>query len=254
MMEVSTPITGRWAVLADIHGNSWALAAVLADARAAGATRVVDLGDTYYGPLDPAGTAALLARLDLPLTSVRGNEDRALATPGEASHPSLAFTLLHLDAAEASRTAARPTTAEIEGVLLCHGTPFDDSVYLLEEVTPDGARSCDTSAVNAVLDTVPAPLVLCGHSHLARCVTLDGGRLVVNPGSVGLPAYRDDSPHPHRMEAGSPHARYALVEAGASGVRVALLAVPYDHEAAARAAVAHGREDWARALRTGRAG
>jgi hypothetical protein len=44
------------AVLADIHGNRWALEAVLADIRGRGIRAMVNLGDSLYGPLDPAGT------------------------------------------------------------------------------------------------------------------------------------------------------------------------------------------------------
>ena len=48
------------AVLSDIHGNLPALEAVAADARAAGAARFVNLGDSLSGPLWPAETADLL--------------------------------------------------------------------------------------------------------------------------------------------------------------------------------------------------
>ena len=48
---------GVIAVLADVHGNRWALEAVLADALGAGAGRFVDLGDCVMGPLDPRGSA-----------------------------------------------------------------------------------------------------------------------------------------------------------------------------------------------------
>ena len=64
------------AVLSDIHGNRWALAAVLDDIGRRGITRLLNLGDSLYGPLDPAGTAALLLGLDC--LSIRGNEDRIL--------------------------------------------------------------------------------------------------------------------------------------------------------------------------------
>ena len=56
------------------------------------------------------------------------------------------------------------------------------------------------------------------------------------------------------MEAGSPHTIYALVSQvgeGADGVVVEHIALPYDHEAAARAAERNQRPDWARWLRTG---
>ena len=80
-----------------------------------------------------------------------------------------------------------------------------------------------------------------------------GAVTIVNPGSVGLPAYTDDDPWPHAMEAGSPHARYAVLEHTRTGWRVDPVAVEYDWEAAARAAERNGRPDWAAWIRTGRA-
>ena len=84
-------------------------------------------------------------------------------------------------------------------------------------------------------------------------VSLAGGPLIVNPGSVGLPAYTDDLPCSHAMEAGSPHARYALLTKTVAGWHVELMQAPYDHERAARLALENGRPDWAQWLRTGRA-
>ena len=74
----------------------------------------------------------------------------------------------------------------------------------------------------------------------------------MNPGSVGLQAYTDDLPEPHVMEAGSPHARYAIVERRETGWRVEHLEIAYDAESAARAAERNHRPDWAWRLRTGR--
>jgi hypothetical protein len=50
------------AVLAHVHANRWALDAVVADARAAGAARFADLGDCVAGALDPRGTDRSAAR------------------------------------------------------------------------------------------------------------------------------------------------------------------------------------------------
>jgi hypothetical protein len=77
------------------------------------------------------------------------------------------------------------------------------------------------------------------------------GQLIVNPGSVGLPAYDDEIPHRHVIENGAPDARYAIVERMHGAWQAALLAVPYDHESMAQLAEQRGQPDWAHALRTG---
>jgi diadenosine tetraphosphatase ApaH/serine/threonine PP2A family protein phosphatase len=107
------------------------------------------------------------------------------------------------------------------------------------------------ASILALLGGVTEPVVLCGHTHIPRLVELPDGRIIVNPGSVGLPAYADESPVRHVMETYSPHASYAIVERGERGWGVSFHRVAYDHGQAARAAESHGREDWARALRTG---
>ena len=148
-----------------------------------------------------------------------------------------------------------PATRTIEDdVLLVHGTPASDVVYFLETVTPEGCRAARIDEVTALAGTTRATLILCGHTHLQRSMRLDDGRLIVNPGSVGLQAYDDTHPFPHRMEAGSPHARYATVAREEGGWHVDFHAVDYDRDAAAAAAVAHGRPEWATPLRSGYVG
>jgi hypothetical protein len=61
-------------------------------------------------------------------------------------------------------------------------------------------------------------------------------QLLVNPGSVGLPAYADETPEPHVVTSGSPLARYVLLEPYAHGWRVELIALAYDHQLAVRQA------------------
>ncbi|WP_338110773.1 hypothetical protein [Sphingomonas aerolata] len=83
-------------------------------------------------------------------------------------------------------------------------------------------------------------------------MTLDDGRMIMNPGSVGLPAYDDDRPHAHLVESGSPHSRYAVLSNEGDGWAVEFLSVDYDWEQAVRDAEANARTDWSRPLRTGR--
>jgi predicted phosphodiesterase len=241
------------AVVADVHGNRWALEAVLADVERRGVDRVVNLGDSLYGPLDPAGAALLLMQQDV--LSIRGNQDRVLVEPPAEllAHPTYRFVQAQLRDEHRRWLAAQATHAVVYDELrLCHGTPDADDVYLLEEVHPAGVQLRPPAALAELLSGVRERVLLCAHSHVPRAVW-SGERWVVNPGSVGLPAYTDDAPYPHAMEAGSPHARYALLRRKAGQWQVEHVAVAYDWTAAARCAAEHGRADWAAWLRAGRA-
>jgi predicted phosphodiesterase len=249
----------RIAFVSDIHGNLPALDAVIAQIAAARVDCVVNLGDIVSGPLWPRETAARLMALDW--LTMAGNHERQLLTmPRKRQGASDAFAAAALGERERAWLAALPTVLHpADDVYCCHGTPASDLEYFLETVTPDlaqGGRGLrEASAAEALqrLGAVDAALVACGHSHLPRLVRV-AASLVLNPGSVGLQAYDDLHPHPHHVETGNPLARWALAERGAAGWSVALLATPYDHEAAACRADANGRGDWADALRTGRVG
>lgn len=242
------------AVLSDIHGNRWALETVLEDIRRRGIRDMVNLGDCFYGPLDPAGTARILLELDMP--TVHGNEDRILLEDPlhHPDSPSLPFVQAELAAEHVRWLRDLPvSTVAFEDLFLCHGTPRNDTEYLLWEVREDGPGRRSPAAVSGLLAGIDPPLVLCGHDHLPARLDLPDGRRVVDPGSVGLPAYRDGHPFPHAMEAGSPHARYAVVRRSPSVWEVEFIAVTYDWECAAKTAEDNGRPDWAQALRSGRA-
>ncbi len=81
---------------------------------------------------------------------------------------------------------------------------------------------------------------------------LGDGRMIVNPGSVGSPGYRDVHPFPHVMEAGTPDARYAILELADGTWQATFRQVPYDHAAMAALARRNGQPELASALATGR--
>jgi predicted phosphodiesterase len=251
------------AVIADVHGNRWALEAVLEDIARRGAGRVLNLGDSLYGPLDPAGTAELFRQVDA--VSVRGNQDRVLLeTPSYAAQsPTFRFVVEQLAPRDIDWLGAHePAPHRLGPLLLCHGTLERDDLYLAEQVTEHGVVLRAAAALARELadaaDAVPSAdatveVILCGHSHVPRVLSLPDRRLLVNPGSVGLPAYTDDDPYPHAMEAGSPHTRYAWLHRTDRGWRTEHVALPYDWDQAAAAAERNGRPDWAAWLRSGRA-
>lgn len=241
----------RIAALADIHGNADALAAVLADVATQGADAVVVLGDHFSSPLDAAGTWEQLRGLDA--RALRGNHDRYLLDrPRAAMAPSDAVAHDALPPAALDWLAGLPAHLHLDGVLCCHGTPAADDRYLCERITTDGGVALrDAPAIAADLAGVDADLILCAHSHLPRALRLPDGRQVVNPGSVGCPAYRDDAPVPHVVQAGFPEASWAMLDAGPGGWTVIFRRVAYDSRRMVALARARGRDDWVQALATG---
>lgn len=242
----------RVAVIADVHGNRLALAAVLAAVTRAAPDLLVELGDAVSGPLWPAECFEMLAECGS-VAAVRGNHDRWVAfDPPEKLGATDAFTRARLTEAQRAALGARPMAWRGEGILATHSLPEDDLIYVMHESTEHGIRERRPAEVAALL---PAPagetLVLTAHTHRAGCVRLPDGRLVVNPGSVGQPAYKDTTPFFHRMETGTPHARWALLERQDKGWRVEHHAEEYDWNAASAEALRNGRADWSQSLATG---
>jgi predicted phosphodiesterase len=241
----------RIAVVTDIHGNLAALQAVVQDLQRRGVDQVINLGDSVSGPLLPRQTAQYLMASGW--LHLAGNHERQVLTQRpEQWSPADAFAHAELGAGELTWMATlRSNLAWRDGVHLCHASPRSDLEYLLDTVEPSRVRLASAGEVHERLAGVSAALLLCGHSHHPRIVRSGAGQLIVNPGSVGLPAYDDDHPHWHVIENGAPDARYAIVEQVDGAWQAQLLGVPYDHESMARLADQRGQPDWAHALRTG---
>jgi predicted phosphodiesterase len=242
-------------VLSDIHGNALALEAVLEDARRLGIRSFVNLGDIVYGPLEPRRTLEILDGAAV-IATICGNQDRQIfqATAEElAASRTLAFVRQNLGQKAIAWLRSLPRTAVVDrSVFLCHGVPSSDTTYLLEDVSSGHAVVHSEAAIMRHTADILEPVILCGHSHIPRTVQLAGGQLIVNPGSVGVPAYDDRMPVPHAMENFSPHASYAVLRGGEWGWNVSLHRVAYDWKRAAEQARVQGREDWAQAIETGR--
>ena len=240
-----------FAIIADIHGNSWALEAILRDIQQKNIEQIVNLGDCLLGPLDPAGTANRL--IDLNILTIQGNDDRILLSPPEHPSAAVTYTLEHLEPAHLEWIRSFPKTAVVANeIFLFHGDLSADEMYLLEEVTPHGVFLRSTAAITTMLANIDQQVVLCGHSHIPHTIFLPEGKLIINPGSVGMPAYTSDLPLPHGMESGSPHAKYAILSKVGDTWQVEHVFVPYDWEKVANVARNNGRSDWARWIATGR--
>lgn len=240
------------AVISDVHGNISALEAVLQDIDTLRIDMTVNLGDCFSGGLQPAATASLLMELDF--ATIRGNHERQLLVSEVDSmdavdrHARGALSLTQLE-----WVRALPKQCLLDSnILMVHGTPARDDECFLETVTPDGIRRATSDEISERAMEKAADVILCGHTHIQREARLSDGRLIVNPGSVGLQAYEELSPYPHIVECGTPHARYAVIEKTGKEWGTRFRIVEYDWDLAADAALAHGFAQYETALRTGR--
>jgi predicted phosphodiesterase len=190
------------------------------------------------------------------IATVCGNEDRLVVEcgDGDAGDSTARFVRSELKKNQLEWLRTLPRTRSIgSDVYLFHGMPDDDTQYLLREVREKIVAKRGTGELENMLRGVDYAVILCGHDHLQGEARLPSGKLVLNPGSVGLPAYSENSPFPHIMAAGTPHARYSILTKSGSGWLPEHRAVEYDWDHAADVAAGRGRADWARWLRTGQA-
>ena len=204
----------RIAILSDIHGDTTALKAVIADARALGATEYWLLGDILLpGP----GREVLFELLDaIPITAaVRGNWDDCV-----------------LEALDGEYGLEDPQ--EIQLLRLTQ--------YLMEGLDPkriDWLRSLNLPEKNYGGDLRPAnatenfdqllddqtDVAIYGHVHKQLLRYGSQGQQILNPGTIGMPYFDWEPIQNHR-------AQYALIDVEEDGVtNLQFRKVAYDYEA-----------------------
>lgn len=243
------------AVVSDIHSNIFALEAVISDIKRQGIDLCLNLGDILYGPIAPRDTYNCLMQNEF--ITICGNQDRQIyeATTDEIeSNPTMQFIIDDLGEEPLEWMKSLPFDLQLtDEIYLCHGTPKSDLAYFLEDVKTGVAEVRDSNEIKNLLNGNKSQLVLCGHTHTSRTFQTESQQLIVNPGSVGLPAYRDNMPTDHVMQSFCPHASYAIIESSNFGWNVSHINIAYDHQKAAQHAILRDREDWGRFLKTGRA-
>jgi putative phosphoesterase len=239
------------AILSDIHGNIAALEKVTADIESRQVDRVFNLGDLISGPLYPKETLQFLMRHDW--VQISGNHDRLLTTQNPQQHgDSDKYAFGFLNDTELNWLRTLPASVVVEDqFLLFHGTPSSDTTYLLETVENGSARLATHTEIAQRLDGATSQIMFCGHTHIPRIVETPRKALIINPGSVGLPAYADTAPEYHAMETGTHHARYVILEYKNAAWQAEMIAVSYDYQQAAKQAKKNGRPDWEHAIQTG---
>ncbi|MFF9402637.1 metallophosphoesterase family protein [Streptomyces sp. NPDC014744] len=179
----------RVAVLSDIHGVLPALEAVLAEPDVRAADRIVLTGDITAGP-QPTHVLDLLTSLGDHVIWISGNADRELLEYRRGQRDTIPDPIAlwaaeqlredHLDLLGSLPQSLSLPVSGLGKVLFCHATPRDD-----EEVVLVDSRLDRWKEVFSGLDT-DVRTVVCGHTHMPF-VRLAHGRLVINPGSIGMP-------------------------------------------------------------------
>jgi diadenosine tetraphosphatase ApaH/serine/threonine PP2A family protein phosphatase len=221
------------ACLADVHGNTAALDAVLASEDFAQAGAVAFLGCTTTGP-DPRGVLERCADLKMPVFHLAGNGERRVLELSSGVRPAEREVDEWLVAAHGDDGLAtigswagglRVAHPPAGGLRLCHGSPRSDIEVLTSLTGDDRLREATTGVDEAV--------VVHGHTHVQY--RRDAvGKVIAGAGSVGLPY------------AAGPGARWALISD-----EVRLVVTPYDLDRAEAliAATGYPGEAYLRTLR-----
>lgn len=219
----------RLAILGDVHGNAFALRAVLDDIAAAAPDEVLNLGDAVWGASDPAAAWALQQEHAPP--SVRGNTDERVAglRDGKAALRDWLLPLLPPDAPR--QLGALPTTLDTADgeVRVAHGSPRSPWEDLLLTKGEEGTRSATRPEIRERLSDFAGRVVVVGHTHWEMLSVVDGVT-VVNAGPVS------------RQKDGLPLARWVLLTRRGGVWTPEFRRTPYDTAAAAAWARAHGPE------------
>jgi putative phosphoesterase len=219
----------RIALISDLHGNLHALLRVIEDIRKVGVDDVACLGDVCT--LGPHPNEVLALVREHARWRILGNHDEYMSRPDLLAEHSDAPVVTsavewcrsELDRASNEFLLSFKTRVNVDlgggqTLLLFHGSPDSNTMDML----------CDTppTELDDALRGHAGTVLAGGHTHV-QMLRQHRGRLVVNPGSVGMPfeAYVSGGP-PTVM----PYAEYAIVESRGASVGVTLRRVELDRD------------------------
>jgi putative phosphoesterase len=232
----------RIAVFGDVHGNIFALNAVLTQIDAIKPDKVVCVGDLVgYGPFPNEVIETIRSR---GIITIQGNYDEGVGLDlmacgcdykdqkaMEMGAASLYWTQDNTRSENKSWLSSLPVDyiAEWEGVTVrfTHGSPRANNEYLFE----------GSEALLQVMDSIKESVLVCGHTHLPYHQMING-KQIINSGSIGKPKH------------GNPNATWIYAEISNGRWSVKIMETAYDAESMAKAIEAstlpHGFADMIR--------
>jgi predicted phosphodiesterase len=201
----------KTAFLSDIHGNAFALQAVLEDVQAQGCRQVFVLGDIING-MDPSGCITSLREIE-GLQCIKGNAEHYVLTPDldafpqrdEAFYPGLLELIRwwqkHMSATDFEFIGALPDILHVDGWYMVHDSPSDREAvkhvdlqgiaekyreFLFHGVgIPKKILTDQLHHILQFLDEKNASALLVGHTHEPYIKHVDG-KVICNVGSAGF--------------------------------------------------------------------
>ena len=232
----------RALVVSDLHSNAEALRAVMSRVRRKKLEQIVCLGDFVGYGAEPNQVLDTMRTFKATKLYIRGNHDRVAAGIEDgtgfnpAAREAAVWTRSHLSAPNRRfLETLNVGPMSYDGVMLCHGSPFDEDEYVFTE---------HHAAI--ILAQHDAPVILYGHTHLPVIFSIDrrrnvGGvlirgnatfrlnpehRYLINPGSVGQPRDRN------------PETSFAIYDS--KKMTVQFFRVPYDYTKTQRSIIKAG--------------
>lgn len=175
------------AIISDIHGNSYALKAMLKEAKKDCVQKLLILGDIVGYYYHPKEIIELIADWNYDL--IRGNHEEILSaiisgkiseTEVRAKYGSghqMAIEQLSKEQLQLITNAPEKMLVIYDGIkiLMCHGSPWQADFYLYPDTERNILNRCEEFY---------ADIVFCGHSHYPFTYK-SNTCLLVNSGSVG---------------------------------------------------------------------
>jgi putative phosphoesterase len=233
-------------LIADVHGNLAALKQVILELRRDGAGVILNAGDNVGYSSKPDECVELLRRENV--RGCMGNYDDAAAfnrpecgCGGVCSidgmkirEASLRWTQVNISGETRKYLSLLPqkleTAAGGADILVIHGGI---------DAINDRIEESDAEGLSRIAGQTGAEIIVMGHTHIPFVKKL-GGKILVNPGSVGRP-FDDD-----------PRASYGLLDTD-NGAKIELRRTEYDVEGNIRSLIAAGLPaDIGFALRNGK--
>ncbi len=191
------------AILSDIHGNTLALDAVLADVKSKGCEKILILGDLAMAGYNPNGAIETIRMLmhpssKIPTKAIFGNTDIMITQYSEEGfqkvlniYPCMAYVLkedvkiIRDVNVEFLNYLPKYLQLEIDDIRIfcCHGSPRK----IDENIRPE----TPIEEVEEMVESVDSDIIFCGHTHVPCAFQLESGKTVVNVGSVGRPMTPD---------------------------------------------------------------